>query len=48
MNIKAVAVKEPFTMEGKREPLALVIQSRVRSNSTFARRPLPKLRAFDG
>ena len=33
MNIKAVAVKEPFTMVGKREPLTLVIQSRVRSNS---------------
>lgn len=35
MNIKAVAIKEPFKMEGKREPLALVIQSRVRSNSTL-------------
>jgi hypothetical protein len=33
MNVKAVEIKEPFKMAGKREPLTLVIQSRVRANS---------------
>ena len=32
MNINAVVVKEPFTVESQREPMALVLQSRVRSN----------------
>jgi len=34
MNVTAVAVKEPFAVEAKREPFALVIQSRVRSNTS--------------
>ncbi len=33
MNIEAVAIKEPFTVNAKREPVALVLQSRVRANS---------------
>ncbi|HKQ72307.1 MAG TPA: M14 metallopeptidase family protein [Blastocatellia bacterium] len=33
MNFKAVIVKEPFTVEAKPEPAALVIQSRVRPNA---------------
>ena len=33
MNVKAVFVKEPFTVDAKPEPAALVIQSRVRSNA---------------
>jgi hypothetical protein len=33
MNIKPVFVKEPFTVDDRPEPAALVIQSRVRSNA---------------
>src|SRR5215475_2974521 len=33
MNVKSVFVKEPFTVEAKPEPAALVIQSRVRPNA---------------
>jgi len=33
MNVKAVFVKEPFAVDAKPEPAALVIQSRVRSNA---------------
>jgi len=33
MNVKAVFVKEPFTVESNPEPMALVIQSRVRPNA---------------
>jgi hypothetical protein len=33
MNVKSVFVKEPFTVESRPEPAALVIQSRVRSNA---------------
>jgi zinc carboxypeptidase len=33
MNVKPVFIKEPFTVDGKPEPAALVIQSRVRSNA---------------
>jgi hypothetical protein len=33
MNTSAVAIKEPFTAEMKREPVALVLQSRVRSDA---------------
>jgi hypothetical protein len=33
MNVKAVFVKEPFSVEAKPEPMALVIQSRVRPNA---------------
>ena len=33
MNIEAVAVKVPFTVNAKREPIALVLQSRVRAHS---------------
>ncbi|HKX27580.1 MAG TPA: M14 family metallopeptidase, partial [Blastocatellia bacterium] len=33
MNVKAVRVKDPFTVDSNPEPPALVIQSRVRSNS---------------
>jgi hypothetical protein len=33
MNVKSVFVKEPFTVEAIPEPVALVIQSRVRSNA---------------
>src|SRR5262249_27289990 len=33
MNVKAVVVKEPFDVEMKPEPAALVIQSRVRPNA---------------
>jgi hypothetical protein len=32
MNVSAIAVKEPFKVETQREPFALVLQSRVRSN----------------
>src|SRR5262249_9920801 len=32
MNIRAVTVNEPFAVEAKPEPMALVIQSRVRSS----------------
>lgn len=32
MNVKAVEVREPFTVEARPEPPALVLQSRVRSN----------------
>ena len=32
MNVNAIAVKEAFTVETQREPFALVLQSRVRSN----------------
>jgi hypothetical protein len=31
MNVKAVAVKEPFTVEAKAEPMSVVIQGRVRT-----------------
>jgi hypothetical protein len=33
MNVKAVFIKEPFAVDAKPEPAALVIQSRVRSNA---------------
>jgi zinc carboxypeptidase len=33
MNVKAVFIKEPFTVDAKPEPAALVIQSRVRPNA---------------
>lgn len=33
MNVKSVFVKEPFNVEARPEPAALVIQSRVRSNA---------------
>ncbi|HEY8459810.1 MAG TPA: hypothetical protein VIM99_05480, partial [Blastocatellia bacterium] len=33
MNVKSVFIKEPFAVEARPEPAALVIQSRVRSNS---------------
>ncbi|MBO0862131.1 MAG: peptidase M14 [Chloracidobacterium sp.] len=33
MNVKSVFVKEPFTVDTRPEPAALVIQSRVRSNA---------------
>jgi Zinc carboxypeptidase len=33
MNVQSVFVKEPFTVEARPEPAALVIQSRVRSNA---------------
>jgi hypothetical protein len=34
MNVRTAAIAEPFTVEAKREPFGLVLQSRVRSNST--------------
>ncbi|MCI0337483.1 MAG: M14 family metallopeptidase [Acidobacteria bacterium] len=33
MNVKPVVIKEPFNVDAQPEPIALVIQSRVRSNS---------------
>ncbi len=33
LNVEVVAIKEPFTMESRREPQAIVIQSRVLANS---------------
>jgi hypothetical protein len=33
MNVKSVFIKEPFSVEARPEPAALVIQSRVRSNA---------------
>ncbi len=37
MNVQAVPVKTAFTVDGRREPSALVLQSRVRSNPSGAR-----------
>jgi hypothetical protein len=37
MNVQAVPIKAAFTVDGRREPSALVLQSRVRSNSSGAR-----------
>lgn len=33
MNVQAIPIKQAFTVDGRREPFALVLQSRVRSNS---------------
>ncbi|MBS1812682.1 MAG: hypothetical protein JST84_31230 [Acidobacteria bacterium] len=33
MNIQAIPIKQAFTVDGRREPVALVLQARVRSNS---------------
>lgn len=33
MNLQAIPIKQPFTVDGRREPTALVLQARVRSNS---------------
>ncbi len=37
MNVQSVPVKAAFTVDGRREPSALVLQSRVRSNPSGAR-----------
>lgn len=37
MNVQAVPIKAAFTVDGRREPSALVLQSRVRSNLSGAR-----------
>ncbi len=37
MNVQAVPIKTAFTVDGRREPSALVLQSRVRSNPSGAR-----------
>ncbi|HEX4949951.1 MAG TPA: M14 metallopeptidase family protein [Blastocatellia bacterium] len=37
MNVEAIPVKTAFTVDGRREPSALVLQSRVRSNTSGAR-----------
>lgn len=37
MNVEAIPVKGAFTVDGRREPSALVLQARVRSNASGAR-----------
>jgi murein tripeptide amidase MpaA len=37
MNVEAIPVKAAFTVDGRREPSALVLQARVRSNASGAR-----------